>query len=149
MSSRQHWEPRWLRCAAVTRFSAAEQARLAALPSDDGPVPEPVGCELAVGHDGSHVAFVVAVHGGERWWWLRWAPDARTLTEAASCDHTRDHGQYRDDCLLPHNHTGPHSYDIRATTRHRPRKAPGHPSPGSSTPCAGIRWSNRGSPDPS
>jgi hypothetical protein len=103
------------RCPASTGVTTAECARLDALPSTLGPPSPSIGCELAAGHDGSHLAFAVAACGGERWWWLRWGTDHRTLTEADTCDRTQDDGPQRDDCLLPRDHPGPHSYQIRAT----------------------------------
>ena len=85
---------------------------MTALPSTVGPVLLALTCELADGHDGSHLAFTVAVHGGERWWWLHWTADLRNLVEAEACDDTAPE---RDDCLLPKGHPGPHSFEIRAS----------------------------------
>ena len=102
----------WDRCRAATDLTCAESTRLAALPMTVGPVLHALTCELAAGHDGSHIAFTVAVHGGERWWWVHWAEDLRSLVEAEACDRTNDNAPERDDCLLPKAHSGPHSFEI-------------------------------------
>jgi len=103
----------WDRCPASTRLTAEESAELDALPSPVDPVPRSVTCELAADHLGRHVAFTVAASGGERWWWLLWAADLRKLVEAHPCDRRQNHGPHRDDCLLPQDHPGPHSFDIQ------------------------------------
>jgi|SoiMethySBSTD1v2_1073268.scaffolds.fasta_scaffold01144_16 hypothetical protein len=102
------------RCRASTYLTRAEAARVTALPEIVGTVLHALTCELAAGHDGSHVAFTAAVHGGERWWWLRWSDDLRNLVEAEACDRTNISAPERDDCLLPKGHPGPHSFDIAA-----------------------------------
>jgi hypothetical protein len=105
----------WDRCRAFANLTCAESTRLGALPSAFGPILHSLTCELAADHDGSHVAFTVAVDGGERWWWLHWTADLRRLVEAEACDRTDDNSPERDDCLLPKGHPGPHSFDISAT----------------------------------
>jgi hypothetical protein len=105
----------WDRCLTSTDLTRAESTGLAALPLTVGRVPHTVTCELAAGHDGSHLAFTVAVHGGERWWWLHWTVDLRILVEAEVCDRTIDNSPDRDDCLLPKDHPGPHSFEIAAS----------------------------------
>src|SRR5262245_7453074 len=75
----------WGPCPASTRLTASVSARLEVLPSIVDPVLRSVSCELVAGHDDSHVAFAVAASGGERWWWLQWAADRRTLIEVESC----------------------------------------------------------------
>jgi hypothetical protein len=114
MPSADDGESIWDRCRASTNLTCAESARLTALPLTVGPVLHALTCELAAGHDGSHVAFTVAVYGGERWWWLLWTADSRRLIEAEACDRTNDHSTELDDCLLPLGHSGPHSFEISA-----------------------------------
>lgn len=91
----------WGRCPASARLTVSEAARLAALPSTVDPALQPVLCELAAGHGGSHAAFAVAGSLGERWWWLRWSADLRALVEAHPCECTQNHGPHRDECMLP------------------------------------------------
>ena len=112
---RRRPERLWGRCPTSTRLTVSEAARLDALPSTVDPALQPVVCELATGHVGSHVAFAVAGSVGERWWWLHWSVDLRALVEAHPCGCSQNHGPHRDDCMLPRDHPGPHSFDIRAT----------------------------------
>jgi len=102
----------WPRCGAATRLSASEFAKLTALPHPADPVLHDLGCELGSGHEGSHVAFTVSAHGGEHWWWLRWAGWLRQVVQISPCDHRQRIGPHLDDCLLPRRHPGPHSFNI-------------------------------------
>jgi hypothetical protein len=100
----------------VAAVSAAELLTLAAVSADAPPVSGSVRCELVAGHDGGHVAFVAAAHGGDQWWWLRWDGQLGEVTEAIQidpCDAELPRGQYADDCFLPESHPGPHSFDLR------------------------------------
>jgi hypothetical protein len=127
MSSGEKWEYRWHRCPASTRLTASESARLAALP---GTVDlHGLGCELAAGHDGSHVAFTVAGSGGERRWWLQWVAHDHMLIEADPCGCTQNQAFLPGDCMLPKDHPGQHSFDIRAGLWKRRRKAKRHDAP--------------------
>ncbi|MEU4218105.1 hypothetical protein [Actinoplanes sp. NPDC026623] len=67
-------------------------------------------CELTAGHEGSHVAFVVAVQQGDHWWWLRWDVRHREFVRLELCDRVEEDGH--DDCLLPASHPGPHSFEL-------------------------------------
>jgi len=90
-------------------------------------------CELAAGHEGSHVAFVAAVHGGDQWWWVRWDGQLRAAVQVVQidpCDAELPHGGYADDCLLPEGHPGPHSFHLPPLAvppgERRPVRSPGH-----------------------
>jgi hypothetical protein len=106
--------PLWDRCATSTRLVDNEFATLQLLPAAVDPILRSIKCELAAGHSGSHVAFTVAVSGGEHWWWLRWESGLRNLVRADGCVHIREDGPQSDECLLPEDHQGPHSFEIRA-----------------------------------
>jgi len=71
-----------------------------------------VACELVAGHDGRHIAFVVASDGGDRWWWVRWTARAREVVPLDVCEAVGH--PFLDDCLLPPGHPGPHSFELRA-----------------------------------
>jgi hypothetical protein len=147
MSSEEARDNHWHRCPTSTRLTVAESARLAALPTTVDPVNRAVLCELAAGHNGSHVAFTVAGSGGQRWWWLIWTANVRTLLEADPCDRTQQHGLQRDECLLPYHHPGPHTFDIRATLWTRKRRTKRPTGPWSAGPPTGHSVGTRpGSP---
>jgi len=100
-------------CGTTTRVRAADAAGLPVSVRQDGPAWRPVDCELAAGHDGSHMAFLTAADGGERWWWLRWAPQTREVVQIDPCAVKGVDGAYRDDCLLPDRHDGRHSFELQ------------------------------------
>jgi hypothetical protein len=101
----------WPPCAVITTLTAAEVAGLGALIDLVGPpLRGRVGCELAAGHEGLHAAFVVAVDGGDRWWWIRWSFRQRVLCHLEICDSV-DPGD-GDDCLLMAGHPGRHSFQM-------------------------------------
>ena len=102
------------RCRTGTCLTAGELATLTALPHPAQPVPRDVSCELATGHDAGHVAFIVAAHDGDQWWWLRWTGESRDLVQIDPCTAERATGPYRDCCLLPDQHPGPHSFDLES-----------------------------------
>jgi hypothetical protein len=105
------------RCGASTRLDALEFASVTTLPHTVDPVLRHLVCELGFGHEGDHVAFTVAAENGEQWWWLRWRGDIREVVQIDLCDGTQAAGANDDDCLLPHLHPGPHSFDTRVTQR--------------------------------
>ena len=100
----------WPQCAIATALLDSELSILRALKDLAGPPQGYVACELAAGHGGRHTAFVVAAHGGDRWWWIRWESQERELIDLELCDHTDEQG--RDDCLLPAGHPGVHSFQM-------------------------------------
>jgi hypothetical protein len=100
------------RCGRQTPISALEYATLDELPDRLARVTDDAACELAAGHRGSHVSFVVAAQQGDHWWWLRWNLKHRELVRLDPCTHTaRDEGA-EDDCLLPSDHPGLHSFEL-------------------------------------
>lgn len=105
------------RCGDTTRLTASECATLSALPATVDRVLRRLACELGAGHDGWHLAFTVAAHGGDQWWWLCWAERLREVVQIDPCDSTRMYGFARDCCLLPCRHPGPHSFEVRAGRR--------------------------------
>jgi hypothetical protein len=62
-----------------------DSARLPVSARPDGPASLLAGCELAAGHDGSHMTFVGTSDGYERWWWLRWGPRTRDVLQIDPC----------------------------------------------------------------
>jgi len=90
---------------------------MAMMSADVDPAGGRLGCELVDGHHGNHVAFAVAAHGGDQWWWLRWdgrSGAAGELVQIDPCDAVLPQGRYADDCLLPQGHPGPHSFGLPA-----------------------------------
>ena len=100
------------RCRAATAATASELAALTALPRPVEPVVRRLTCELAAGHHGRHVAFAVAADDGERWVWVRWSPWSRGHVDIDPCPNESADPALGDCCLLPHAHTGPHSFEI-------------------------------------
>jgi hypothetical protein len=105
--------PPWPQCRATTAVTPSELATLNALPGPVDPVLRRVGCELAGGHSDTHVAFTVAAHGGDQWWWLHWGTGSRELAELGRCDAETADASHFDDCFLPGGHPGPHSFDLQ------------------------------------
>ena len=100
------------RCGATTWLTAAERATLAVLPWRTDRPTEVVDCELATDSHGDHLAFVVAADGGEQWWWLRWSNRSRELAQIDPCSAVQTDPVMDDDCMLPDDHSGPHSFDM-------------------------------------
>lgn len=109
------------RCGTGARLDSTERAVLTALPEPVAPMVESLSCELAVGHDGAHVAHALSAGGDARSWWLRWTAQARQLVELELCEVDDTSTPPVDCCLLPLDHPGPHSYDVAARP---PRRAP-------------------------
>jgi len=101
----------WARCPATTDVMATECEKLVTVPDPLDPVRLDLTCELAAGHEDSHVAFAVAARGGNQLWWLRWAERLRDLVQIDLCEG--EDADERDVCLLPHGHRGPHSFEIQ------------------------------------
>ena len=100
-------------CGATTQVRPADVAPLPVSARQEGQGWRAVDCELAEGHDGSHVAFLAAADGGDQWWWLRWASESREAVHIDPCAVEGVNGAYRDDCLLPDGHLGLHSFELR------------------------------------
>ena len=71
-----------------------------------------LGCELAAGHDGAHVALAATGCGGHHWWWLRWDGQLAEVIRIDPCDTELAHEPYGDCCILPDGHVGRHSFDL-------------------------------------
>ena len=99
------------RCGARMRITASQLATLSALPDPMEPVASRLFCELADGHEDAHVAFALASHGGNQWWWLRWGRRHEVI-EIALCEVTESDELDAEFCLFPGGHPGPHSFDL-------------------------------------
>jgi hypothetical protein len=99
------------RCPATTDVTVGEWKRLVALRDPLDPVQLDLTCELAAGHQDSHVAFAVAAFSGNQLWWLRWAERLRDVVQLDLCE--AEVAGSLDVCLLPHRHRGPHSFEIQ------------------------------------
>ena len=117
MSSAEDQEFFPVQCSAFTAATSGEVARLSALPGHVGAVPPSVRCQLAHGHDDGHAAFIVAADGGDRWWWLCWTAGHRDLVERDPCDEIEQAHGLPEECMLPRQHPGPHSYEITTMDR--------------------------------
>jgi hypothetical protein len=101
-----------VRCAATTGLTAVEAAKLRVACREVPPVGALLSCEIAVGHDDSHVAFATTANDGELWWWLHWGAQTRDVRQIDPCEVRSPDEPYLDDCLLPGGHPGPHSFDL-------------------------------------
>jgi len=100
-----------IRCGARTRITASQLATLRALPDPVEPVSPRLFCELADGHQDAHVAFALASHGGNQWWWLRWGR-RHEVVKIDLCEVTESDQPDAEFCLFPGGHPGPHSFDL-------------------------------------
>ena len=99
------------RCPATAEVTVRERERLVALRDPLDPVRLDVTCELAAGHQDSHVAFAVGAFEGDQLWWLRWAERLRAVVQLDPCE--AEAAGSMDVCLLPQRHRGPHSFEIQ------------------------------------
>jgi hypothetical protein len=113
-----------MRCDATTRMRSADSARLPMAARRHGSASRLVACELAAGHDGSHMTFLGTSDGYDRWWWLQWGPHAREVLTVDPCAARGSSGEYQDECLLPDRHLGSHSFNTRPSELRR-IQAPG------------------------
>ena len=103
------------RCPTLARVNADRLLASITGAEDVRPERGRLICELAAGHEDSHVAFVAAVNGGDQWWWARWdgpLGEAVEVIQIDPCDVELRHAGYADDCLLPHGHPGAHSFHL-------------------------------------
>lgn len=104
------------RCRMVATVNTAALQTLPASSEVTHPQSGHLSCELMTGHDGSHVALVGTAHDGDQWWWLRWdgqPGEAIEVVQMDSCDAKLPHGRYADDCFLPADHPGLHTFDLQ------------------------------------
>jgi hypothetical protein len=104
--------PGSIRCRVATSLTAIEIAKLRVMCGEVPAAQTLLSCEIAAGHDGSHVAFAATADDGELWWWLYWGGQTRDVRQVDLCDGRRLDDPYLDDCLLPDGHQGPHSFDL-------------------------------------
>jgi hypothetical protein len=131
-------------CQTVATVTAVELLKMTTIFANAHPVGDQLSCELAAGHQGNHMAFAAAAQDGDQWWWLRWdgqSGEATELVQIDPCDAVVVHARYPDDCMLPHGHAGPHSFDLPVVRRapvnavpsaYGPRRSGGGFSPGPS-----------------
>ena len=98
------------RCGAAASVGPANMQVLLGLRHRTNAPLDRVRCELGADHEDSHVAFVMAACGGDHWWWARWDASRREVVRSDVCDGV--HQADLDDCLLPFDHTGPHSFEL-------------------------------------
>jgi hypothetical protein len=106
-----------MHCRIVATVTAVTLLTKTAISADAHPAGGRLSCELVAGHHGRHLAFVAAAQDGDQWWWLRWdgqSGQATELVQIDPCDAKLSQGRYADDCMLPHGHPGPHSFDLPA-----------------------------------
>lgn len=101
-----------IRCNATTGLTVMEAAKLHVFSGRRPDVAALLSCEIAAGHDGSHIAFAATANDGELWCWLYWREQTREIRQADLCDGRLLDDPYLDDCLLPGGHPGPHSFEL-------------------------------------
>jgi hypothetical protein len=90
-------------CPARLTLDAAQLAFLDALPAAAPTVQSELGCELELGHDGSHAA--LGQQADETMWWVQWTLSASEINPYTWCPvHQEPAG-----CTLFTGHPGPHS----------------------------------------
>jgi hypothetical protein len=112
MSSAPARLPRPLRCGATTSLTAIEAAKLRVVCYQVPAADALLSCEIAIGHDSSHLAFATTASDGDLWWWLYWKERTREVRQVDLCDGRLLDDPYPDDCLLPDGHPGPHSFEL-------------------------------------
>jgi hypothetical protein len=99
-----------VRCKSTTSITAEEAARLRALAGDVLPTGASLPCEIAAGHDGTHIALAALSEEDQLWWWLWRGGQAGVVRQIDFCDGRDLDDPYLEECLLPLGHPGPHSY---------------------------------------
>jgi hypothetical protein len=112
MSSVPAEPPEPIRCGVMTSLMDTEVAKLRVVCPQVPAEQAMLRCEIVAWHDGSHVAFATSADDGELWWWLCWTGQTREVRQIEICDGRCLDDPYRDDCLLPDGHPGPHSFDL-------------------------------------
>ena len=100
------------RCGAVAAVGTGELLGLAQMSEYVYPDGDRLGCELVARHGGHHVALVATSDGGDRWWWLRWDLQHDEVVQIDPCAAELQQGRYTDDCFLPEDHPGAHSFAL-------------------------------------
>lgn len=100
-------------CGVTRSLRGIEAAKLRVICRQVPDVQASLSCEIAAGHDGSHVAFATAADAGELWWWLCWGGQTREVRQIDLCDARWLDDPYMDDCLLPDGHPAPHSFELQ------------------------------------
>jgi hypothetical protein len=96
-------------CPARITLDAAQLAFFDGLPADAPSVQTELGCELELGHEGSHAALGQQVEA--TMWWIQWTLSASeinpyTWCPATSTPHVEDRSDR--DCTLFDGHPGRH-----------------------------------------
>jgi hypothetical protein len=104
-------------CQTGAILGAVELLKMTTFSANALAASDQLSCELVAGHQGEHMAFAAAAQDGDQWWWLRWdgqRSGTGQLVQIDPCDAELPQAQYADDCVLPHGHPGPHSFDLPA-----------------------------------
>ena len=99
-----------LTCPARITLDAGQLAFLDGLPVGAPSVQSELGCELELGHGGSHAALGQQVEA--TMWWIQWTLSASEINPYTWCPaRQRSGGTSRDerDCTLFDGHPGSHS----------------------------------------
>src|SRR3982751_1500464 len=106
-------------CPARLTLDAAQLAFFNGLPTEAPSVQSELGCELELGHEGSHAALGQQVDA--TMWWVQWTLSASEVNPYTWCpaDQAPDVVHRRDlDCALFDGHSGRHL----PTRRHWPEQ---------------------------
>ena len=97
-------------CPARVTLDAAQLAFFGGLPAEAPSVQSELGCELELGHEGSHAALGQQVD--ETMWWIQWTLSASEINPYTWCPARQDTTVTdRDelDCTLFVGHPGEHA----------------------------------------
>jgi hypothetical protein len=95
-------------CPARLTLDAAQLSFLDGLPTAAPTVQSELGCELELGHDGSHAA--LGQQAGATMWWVQWTLSASEINPYTWCPVHQEPARRDDrDCTLFTGHPGPHS----------------------------------------
>lgn len=98
-------------CPARITLDAAQLAFFNELPTDAPSVQSELGCELELGHEGSHAALGQQVD--DTMWWIQWTLSASEINPYAWCRPRRSSPEIESpagkDCTLFDGHPGGHS----------------------------------------
>ncbi|WP_249998242.1 hypothetical protein [Actinoplanes sp. M2I2] len=96
-------------CPARITLDAAQLAFFNELPADAPSVQSELGCELELGHPGSHAA--LGHHVDTTTWWIQWTLSASEINPYTWCPAktpTQAESRGEEDCALFDGHPGNH-----------------------------------------